>query len=72
MQYGFLTKEWIYAATKAIEDAKKNNGEFTSLTRGFTLNIVYVVKDLPDELRKMYGSDEISVYIELIEGELKN
>lgn len=23
MQYGFLTKEWIYAATKAIEDAKR-------------------------------------------------
>ncbi len=70
-EYLFLSKEWIYALTRAIEEAKREDAEFGELTKGFTLTVKYVITGLPKELREMYGSDKVVVYIKLVEGVLK-
>ncbi len=67
----FLSKEWIYRATRLIEEAKRVDEDFRRKTRDFTLSVAYVVKDIPPILRDMYSSDEVYIYIELSEGRLK-
>ena len=67
----FLSKEWIYRATRLIEEAKSVDEDFKRKTRDFTLSVAYVVKDIPQILREMYSSETIRIYIELSEGKLK-
>lgn len=69
--YTFLSQEWVRKLVAAIEQAKSTDENLRSLASEFSLSVVYVVKDLPDELKKHYNSDEVMIYVELDRGVTK-
>lgn len=66
----FLSKEWVSKAVAEIEWAKKHDEELRRKTAEFTLRVVYVVHGIPDELRRIYGSDSLAIFIGLDRGRL--
>ena len=51
----FLSPEWIRQVIEATESAKMDDPYFRELVADFTMNVKYVVRDLPGELRAQYG-----------------
>ncbi len=67
----FLSREWVSRAVAEIERAKKHDEEVRRRTSEFTLRVAYFVDGIPDELRRLYGSDNLVIVIGLDEGRLK-
>lgn len=69
--YVFLSKDWIIAFTRAVEEAKRSDEKFNSLTRGFTLTLKYIVVNLPGKLEKFYNDNKVVIFMHIVEGILK-
>lgn len=68
----FLTPEWIREVLRLVQAARRNNESFRLLTRGFTLNVAYVVQSLPEQLRAFYGgADQAVVFVQLEKGAVR-
>ncbi|MEM4298363.1 MAG: hypothetical protein QW815_08355 [Nitrososphaerota archaeon] len=67
----FLSNEWIRKAVGLIERAKANDESIRRLTSEFSLSVAYVIDRLPDELKGLYDSDRIIIYIKLDRGLIK-
>ena len=68
----FLTPQWIEEVRRAVEAAKKTDLYFRLLVNDFTMNVKYVIRDLPTELRPSYGGKrEAAVYVQLHEGSVR-
>ncbi len=55
----------------AIERAKAEDEKVREMASEFTLKVVYVIENLPEHLRKKYGSDKVQIYVELDRGKTK-
>lgn len=64
----FLSPEWIQEAIKVIQSARSKDEKFKKLTSDYNLNLLYIVTDIPQELIKLYSSDKISLFIQLVKG----
>ncbi len=71
VEYTFLTKEWIKKAVAAIEHAKATDENVMSQASEFSLSVAYTIEKLPQKLQELYGSEKVTVYVELDQGELK-
>lgn len=71
LEHFFLSKEWVYKIVEAIENAKATDEKFRSLTYDFSLSVAYVITDLSPKLKEQYGSEQVVIFIELVEGSLK-
>jgi putative sterol carrier protein len=67
----FLSEEWVKRMGAAIEKAKATDAEVRSLASEFSLGVAYVITNLPERLREIYGRDRVAIYVELDEGVLK-
>jgi len=65
-EYLFMTPEWMTKFVTIIEE----NPEIRSKTSEFNLSIIYIVENLPRELRELYGSDSVYIYAELDQGSI--
>jgi len=69
-EYMFLSKEWIRKAVAAIEQAKATDENVMAQASEFSLSLAYTIEKLPQNLKELYGSEQVTVYIELDQGEL--
>jgi len=67
----FLSEEWIRRTVSAIERAKASDESLGSQASEFSLSVAYTIENLPEKLREHYGSDKVTIYVELDEGALK-
>lgn len=68
----FLSPEWVHEAVRVVQSARGKDEEFRRLTSGYSLNLVYVVTDVPSRLKKIYHSEQIILFIQLDKGTVKN
>lgn len=68
----FLSPGWVDQAVKTIQLARVTDRQFRSLVRGLTLDLVYLIWDIPPALRSLYGADRLTIFVELERGKLRN
>jgi len=68
----FLSPEWIREALRVVQGARSKDEEFNKLTSGYSLNLAYVVTDIPPKLKELYSSEQITLFIQLDKGVVKN
>lgn len=66
----FLSEEWINEAVRLIEEAKIFDETVRSLSSELSLSVAYIIRDLPDRLKKDYGNI-LTIYVELDRGTTK-
>jgi putative sterol carrier protein len=67
----FLSEDWVKKIGAIIEKAKATNLEVMELASEFSLGVAYKIEELPKRLRDMYGSERVTIYVELDKGILK-
>ena len=71
-EHVFLTPRWIEEVRRVVEAAKQADLHFRLLVNDFTMNVKYVIRDLPEGLRRVYGGkSEAAVYVRLHEGSVQ-
>lgn len=60
----FLSDEWVRKAVGLIEKAKASDEDVRNLTSEFSLSVAYVIDQLPEGLKRIYGGDKVAIYIE--------
>ncbi len=68
----FLSPEWVREAVRVVQGARTKDEEFNRLTSGYSLNLAYVITDIPPKLRELYSSEKITLFIQLDKGVVKN
>ena len=68
----FLSPQWVHEAVRVVQSARAKDGEFKKLTSGYSLNLAYVITDIPPKLQELYSSDKIILFIQLDKGVVKN
>ncbi len=70
----FLTQEWIYEVTRVVQGARAKDEELRKYTSDYSLNLAYVITDLPEKLKEIYTksakavSEKIVLFIKLDKG----
>ncbi len=65
----FLTPEWVEEVRRAVEAVKTSDPYFRMMLNDFTMNVKYVIHDLPAKLRPLYGTGrEAAVFVRLHQG----
>ncbi len=65
----FLSQEWLREVTKAVQAARVRDEEFKRLTSNYTLNLLYKVSELPNEISRLYSNkDQLTFFIKLEKG----
>jgi putative sterol carrier protein len=67
----FLSPEWIHEVTSTVQGARAKDEEFRKLTSGYSLNLVYVLSELPFKLKKLYSGKKIVLSVQLDKGRVK-
>ncbi len=68
----FLSQEWLYEVTKAVQSARSRDEEFRRITSEFSLSLLYVITDPPPSLRGLYSnSGRIFFFIRLERGSVR-
>lgn len=68
----FLSPEWVHEAVRVVQAARGKDEEFRKLTSGYSLNLAYVITDIPSKLKELYSSEQIILFIQLDKGIVKN
>lgn len=68
----FLSPDWVDQAVKTVQLARVTDKQFGKLVRGLTLELIYVITDVPPALESFYKSDRLVIFVELDKGKLKN
>lgn len=68
----FLSPEWVHEAVRVVQSARGKDEEFRKLTSGYSLNLAYVVTDVPSRLKEIYHSEQIILFTQLDKGTVKN
>ena len=63
-----MSPEWIHAVARTLQSASKTNPYLKNLLSRFNLNLVYVVRKLPAQLRQSYGADQAVVLARVQKG----
>ncbi|MCL7388605.1 MAG: hypothetical protein LZ167_01260 [Thaumarchaeota archaeon] len=67
-----FSPEWIHEAIKTVQGARSKDMEFRKLTSGYSLSLAYIITDLPPKLRDLYGNDQITLFIRLDKGMVRD
>lgn len=67
----FLSEDWVKKIGAVIEKAKATDKEVMDLASEFSLDVAYKIEELPKRLSDLYGSERITIYVELDKGILK-
>jgi putative sterol carrier protein len=68
----FLSPEWIHKVTAVIQGTRSKDENFRKLTSGYSLNLAYVLTDLPLKLRELYSNNNQAVlFVQLDKGRVK-
>lgn len=57
-EHVFLSPDWVRVVARTLQSACKANPYLKNLVSRFNLNLVYVVRKLPAELKRSYGNDQ--------------
>lgn len=68
----FLSPEWVHEAVRIVQSARGKDEEFRKLTSGYSLNLAYVITNIPSRLKELYRSEQIILFIQLDKGVVKN
>lgn len=68
----FLSPDWVDQAVKTVQLARVTDKQFRGLVRGLTLDLVYLIWDIPPSLRSFYSADRLTIFVELERGKLRN
>lgn len=64
----FLSPEWIDEVVASLRKSTRTDPYLKNILSAFTMRIVFVVQDLPDELREYYESDQAVIYARVEKG----
>ena len=70
-EYIFLSSEWVHEMTRVVQAARSTDKDFGELTRGFSLSLVYLISELPQELREMHDGSRLVILVQLDQGAVK-
>jgi len=71
-KFMFLSPQWIHEAVKVVQGARSKDEEFRKLTSGYSLNLAYVITDIPPKLKALYSSEQVTLFIQLDKGVVKD
>lgn len=63
----FLSPEWVHQAAAAAQTARQTDTEFAEMVSGFNLSLLYVITELPKELKNSHG-DRLPIFVRLEKG----
>ncbi|MBI2862130.1 MAG: hypothetical protein HYX89_04850 [Chloroflexi bacterium] len=67
----FLSPKWVHEVTRVIQGARRKDKEFGKLASGFSLSLAYLITDVPEEVRELYGGDKVAVFLILDKGTIR-
>lgn len=67
----FLSPKWVREATILVQRVRINDRAFGRLVNGLTLDLKYLVSNIPDHLRDIYGGNDMAIFVSLKQGEVK-
>lgn len=68
-EYTFLNQDWIHEVTRVVQGARAKDEDFRKATADYSLDLLYVIKDLPDKLKVAYQTDGlITLFVKLDKG----
>lgn len=67
----FLSPEWVYKATKVVQEAKLTDEEFGRLVADLSLDLVYQITDIPAKLSNFYQGNQVVIFVRLKGGAVK-
>ena len=67
-EFLFLSQEWIHEAARTAQAARQTDENFAELTSGFSLSLLYVITELPQELKTYYNSHHVAIFVQLEKG----
>lgn len=67
----FLSPEWVKEATAAVQRARTVDSDFCRLVNGLTLNLKYIISELPNHLSEIYNANNLTIFVALQQGEVK-
>jgi putative sterol carrier protein len=71
-KFMFLSPQWIREAVKVVQGARSKDEEFRKLTSSYSLNLAYVITNIPPKLKELYSSEQIILFIQLDKGVVKD
>lgn len=68
-EYPFLFQEWIHEVTRVVQGARAKDEDFKKQTSDYSLNLAYVITDLPAKLRELYSNEgQLVLFVKLDKG----
>ena len=67
----FLAPEWVREVARVVQGARKTDAEFKKLATGFSLRLLYLITDIPQELREVYSDSQVVVSVQLDRGTVR-
>jgi len=64
----FLSPEWVHQAAAAAQTARQTDREFAEMVSVFNLSLLYVITELPQELRNSENGDRLPIFVRLEKG----
>ncbi len=68
----FLSPEWVRQVIRTVESAKQNDPALRARLSDYTVNVHYIVRNVPPHLRPWYGKDgQAEIFVELKKGSVR-
>lgn len=66
--YVFLSPQWVQEASRTIQSAKRTDEYLGKMASRLNLGLVYIITDLPTELRHSIGESKMVIFVRLKKG----
>ncbi len=63
----FLYQDWIHEVTRVVQGARAKDEELRKYTSDYSLNLAYVITELPEKLKEIY-SEQLVLFVKLDKG----
>ena len=64
----FLSQEWVHQAAATAQQARQTDKEFGQMVSGFNLSLLYIITELPQQLKNLYKTERLQVFVRLEKG----